>query len=173
MKLSEKIWVEKLAQISLTKPHKEINNPYITQQFTTLFLNELCALVTDYICYFNDLILSFNNNSNTNSVWSLFKPTQPRTGLIATREKDKLVISDEGKKIHIKMIECCLPNEQVHESLYFEPKKSELGIVNWRCVNDGQYVNPEMVARHYLSTFFVYGCKGASKTYPRLVAVGK
>ncbi len=167
MKLSEKIWIEKLAQTSLTKPTPEMKNIYVVQEATTIFLEELCFLVVEYINHFNEVVSSANQLLS----WSLFKLMQPRSGLIVTRGNDKLVISDHGKSVHVKMVHTCLQSERLHQSLYFEPKISDLGTINWRCANDSQYVNPELVARNYLSTFLVSGCQEAIQSYPRLVAV--
>lgn len=170
MKLSEKIWIERLAQASLAIPCQEMKSPYVMQQYMTLFLEEICYLSVEYINYFNEIIMQ--SNGREHQLWSLFTLPQPRIGLIATRGKDKLVIVDEGKTVHVKMSQSYLSSEHLHESLYFEAKISELGTINWRCVNDGQYVNPELVVKNYLSTFFAYGCRGISPAYPRLVAVG-
>jgi hypothetical protein len=170
MKHSEKIWVERLAQASLTRPALEIKSQL--QQYIVMFIDELCHLVVDYISYFNEIVTCSDNFLNKTQTWTLFQLTSPRLGLIATREKDKLVITDEGKGFHIKMVQSCLQSERLHESLFFEPQISDLGTINWHCVNDGQYVNPELVVKTYLATFFAYGCKGISKPYPRLVAVG-
>ncbi|MES2614798.1 MAG: hypothetical protein V4591_05235 [Bdellovibrionota bacterium] len=169
MKLSEKIWVEKLALASLARPRQEKNNSAAVQQFMLIFLEELCYLVVEYITYFNDIVTDTHICPDESHAWSLFKLTQPRTGLIATRGKDKLVIAGEGNSIHIKMVQSYLQNERLHESLFFDPKVSDFGTVNWRCANDGQYVNPELVAKSYLSNFFVSGCK--DKVYPKLTAV--
>lgn len=172
MKLSEKIWVEKLALASLTRPCQEAKNHHIVQQYKSLFLEELCSLVVDYISYFNEIISNSHNAASESHLWSLFYLSQPRIGIIATRGKDKLVVTDEGKSVQIRMMQSFLENERLLETLYFDPKISELGTLNWRCANDGQYVNPELVVKNYLSSFFVYGCKGVSQSYPRLVAVG-
>ena len=172
MKLSEKIWIEKVAQASLTRPSYETRNQYIMQQHMTMFLEELCYLIVNYLNYFNEIVLNSNVCPTELSVWSLFTLDQPRIGLIATRGKDKLVIADEGKSVHIKMSQSYLHNEKRHECLYFDPKASDLGTINWCCANDGQYVNPELVVKIYLSSFFAHGCRGLSPLYPRLVAVG-
>lgn len=177
MKISETIWLERLAQMSAVGEGcaKRVVPDSQTPSATVLFLNELCCLIEQYVPYFNERV---SLESQAQSLqWFLLRPQRNhKVGLVATRQKDKLVIFDEGPFVCIKMSQCALPQERIYNVLRFEPRRSELGTILWHCENDGQYVNPELVATHYLSPFLAYGCLGCTdraKPYPRLVAVGK
>ncbi|KAB8033242.1 hypothetical protein [Fluviispira multicolorata] len=166
MKQSEKLWIQNLARVSLGKTLKASHAAQMIQQSVSVFFEELCSLMINYSNYFNELIAE----TKPQDCNRIFQTSQPRPGLIVLKGGDKMIISLEGKMIRVRTVQVHINCERNFQSYDFEPKQNEVGAVVWNCINDGQIVNPQLVAEHYLTSFLVSGCRAISQTL-RLVAV--
>ncbi len=165
MKQSEQIWIENLARVSLGKALSPSVNQQIVRFTVNVFLEELCTKMIDYATHLNT-ITSEVKPSDSIQVLPL---TQPRPGLIIIKSGDKMIISLVGKTIQVRTVQVHLDNQRNYQAFDFELKQNEQNGLFWRCVNDGQLVNPELVAQNYLSSFLVSGCRALPQTL-RLVA---
>jgi hypothetical protein len=156
MKPSDIIWVQGLALKSLGAiPHKALPMQVITHSLN-LFIDELCALLTDYASYFNELV----ETEKPEFVCNVFRLGNPRPGLMLLRGKDKLVIASEGSRIRCRIVQVHAYNEQPVAVLEFEGMLTRDKEVVWVSLADNQRVTPELVAKLYLGRFLAFGCAG-------------
>jgi hypothetical protein len=154
MKPSDIIWVQSLAQKCLGRaPTKALPMQVITQSMN-LFLDELCALMTEYSSYFNELV----REEHPETVCNVFRLGSPRPGLMLLRGKDKLVIASEGSRIRCRVVQVHAYNERVIDAMEFEGMLSPEKDVVWVCLSDNQRVTPELVSKLYLGKFLAQGC---------------
>lgn len=165
MKQSEQIWLENLARVSLGKPLNSSVNQQIVRFAANVFLEELCTKLIDYASHLNAII----EKSKPNERIEVLPLTQPRAGLIVLKSGDKMLLSLVGKTIQVRTMQVHIDSQRNYQSFDFELKQNDQNGIFWRCVNDGQLVNPELVAQNYLSSFLVSGCKALPQTL-RLVA---
>jgi hypothetical protein len=166
MKKSEKLWIQNLARVSLGKTLSQSHSHQVIHFSVSVFLEELCNLMMKYSYYFNELI----GDSKPEECIQIFQTSQPRPGLIILKGGDKMIISLAGKIIRVRTVQVHVSSERNYQSYDFEPKQNEQFGVFWRCVNDGQLVNPELVAQNYLSSFLVSGCRAVPQTLRLVVA---
>lgn len=154
MKPSDIIWVQGLAHKCVGRaPAKALPMQVITQSMN-LFLDELCALMTEYSSYFNELV----REERPETVCNVFRLGSPRPGLMLLRGKDKLVIAAEGSRIRCRVVQVHAYNERVIDAMEFEGMLSREKDVVWVCLADNQRVTPELVAKLYLGKFLAHGC---------------
>lgn len=155
MKPSDIIWVQSLAHKCLSRaPSKALPMQVITQSMN-LFLDELCALMTEYSSYFNELV----REEHPDAVCNVFRLGSPRPGLMLLRGKDKLVIAAEGSRIRCRVVQVHAYNERAIDAMEFEGMLSREKDVVWVCLGDNQRVTPELVAKLYLGKFLAHGCQ--------------
>lgn len=154
MKPSDIIWVQALAHKCLGRvPARALPMQVVTQSMN-LFLDELCALMTEYSSYFNELV----REDSPESVCHVFRLGSPRPGLMLLRGKDKLVIASEGSRIRCRVVQVHAYNERTIEAMEFEGMLSREHEVVWVSLADNQRVTPELVAKLYLGRFLAQGC---------------
>lgn len=166
MKQSEKLWIQNLARVSLGKTLGHSHAHQMIYFSVSVFLDELCNLMLGYSSYFNELI----GEAKPEERIRVFQTSQPRPGLIILKGGDKMIISLSGKIIRVRTVQVHVSSERNYQSFDFEPKQNEQSGVFWRCINDGQLVNPELVAQNYLSSFLVSGCRAVPQTLRLVVA---
>ncbi|APJ04030.1 hypothetical protein [Silvanigrella aquatica] len=166
MKQSEKLWIQNLARINLGKALSPSHAHQMIHFSVSVFLEELCNLLMKYVQYFNELIEA----TKPNDILHIFQTSQPRPGLIILKGGDKMIVSLEGKTVRVRTVQVHLSSERNYQSYDFEPRQNDHHSVFWRCVNDGQLVNPELVAQNYLSSFLVSGCGTIPQTLRLVVA---
>ena len=107
----------------------------------------------DYATHLNEITSEVKPNDKI----QVLQLTQPRPGLIIIKSGDKMIISLVGKTIQVRTVQVHLDNQRNYQAFDFELKQNEQNGIFWRCVNDGQLVNPELVAQNYLSSFWSLG----------------
>lgn len=166
MKQSEKLWIENLARVSLGKTLSQSINNQMIGFSVYVFLEELCNLMMNYSNHFNEII----GDTKSEESIRVLQISQPRPGLIVLKGGDKMIISLVGKVIRVRTVQVHVDTERNFQSFDFEIKQNEQHGIFWRCVNDGQLVNPELVAQNYLSSFLVSGCRALPQTLRLVVA---
>ncbi|WP_338635100.1 hypothetical protein [Spirobacillus cienkowskii] len=166
MKQSETIWIENLARIQLGTPLTHSHVHSILHNSLLIFLEELCTLMKNYTNYFNQCIESVKPQQCIR----FFETQQPRPGLILLKGSDKMIISVLGNTINVRTLQVHLNSDRNYRSYDFEARHNDHDGVFWRCINDGQLVNPELVAQNYLSSFLVSGCGEVPQTLRLVVA---
>lgn len=160
MKQSEKLWIQNLARVSFGKTVSHSHAHQVIYISVNVFLEELCNLMIKYALYFNELISETKPDESVRT----FQTNHPRPGLIILKGGDKMIISLIGKIVRVRTVQVHVNSERNYQSFEFEAKQNDqLGVI-WRCINDGQIVNPELVAQNYLSSFFVSGCRSTSQS---------
>lgn len=165
MKQSEQIWIENLARVNLGKTLAPSVNQQLVRFAVNVFLEELCSKMIDYASHLNSIISEIKPNETV----QVLPLSMPRTGLIILKAGDKMIISQIGKVIQVRTVQVHVDSQRNYMAYDFELKQNEQNGIFWRCVNDGQLVNPELVAQNYLSSFLVSGCRALPQTL-RLVA---
>ena len=166
MKQSEKLWIQNLARVSLGKSLSQSIHTQMISFSIQVFLEELCNLMMNYSYHFNEII----GDAKPDEVIRVLQISQPRPGLIILKGGDKMIISLVGKIIRVRTVQVHVDTERNFQSFDFEPKQNEQLGIFWRCVNDGQLVNPELVAQNYLSSFLVCGCRALPQTLRLVIA---
>ena len=165
MKPSDIVWVQGLAQRALGNalgaPARALPMQVITHNMN-LFLDELCAIVTEYATYFNELV----EGAKPEVTCNVFRLGSPRPGLMLLRGKDKLVIAAEGSRIRCRVVQVHAYNEHPIEVMEFEGMLTRDKEVVWVSLADNQRVTPELVAKLYLGRFLASGC-AAFETTPK------
>lgn len=165
MKQSEQIWIENLARVSLGKALTTSLNQQIVRFAVNVFLEELCNKMINYATHLNAILSEVKPNETV----QVLPLSMPRTGLIILKAGDKMIISQVGKIIQVRTVQVHVDSQRNYMAYDFELKQNEQNGIFWRCVNDGQLVNPELVAQNYLSSFLVSGCRALPQAL-RLVA---
>ena len=166
MKESEKLWIQNLARVSLGKTLSQTIQNQMIGFSVNVFLEELCNLMMNYSYHFNEII----GDAKPEESIRVLQVNQPRPGLIILKYGDKMIISLVGKIIRVRTVQVHVDTERNFQSFDFEPKQNDQFGIFWRCVNDGQLVNPELVAQNYLSSFLVSGCRALPQTLRLVVA---
>jgi|GEM_PF-628156 len=154
MKPSDIIWVQGIAHKCLSRASSRVPPMQVITQSMNLFLDELCALMTEYSSYFNELV----RDEHPEAVCNVFRLGSPRPGLMLLRGKDKLVIASEGSRIRCRVVQVQAYNERTVDAMEFEGIFSPGGDVVWISLSDNQRVTPELVAKLYLGRFLAQGC---------------
>lgn len=155
MKHSDVLWVRNLARRSCGQPGSKSLPTQIITQAANIFLDELCALMSEYSSYFNELV----QESHPQNCFRVFKLSHPRPGLMLLRGKDKLVISGEGTRIRARVVQVHAYQERSLDVIDFDAFVTPNEEVMWVCTQDSQRVSPELVAKEYLGPFLAHGCR--------------
>ena len=155
MRNSDVLWVRNLARRSCGQPPTKNIPTQVINQAVHIFLDELCALMTDYSNYFNELV----QEAYPQNCFRVFKLSHPRPGLMLLRGKDKLVIAGEGTRIRARIVQVHAYQERSLDVIDFDAYITPDEDVVWMCSQDSQRVSPEMVAKHYLGAFLAFGCR--------------
>jgi hypothetical protein len=83
---------------------------------------------------------------------------------VLLKSKDKLVLTSSATSVIAKVIRILSYKEEVLQKFTFEVQVCEEGTLAWVCLEDQSRVNPELVARDYLSAFLI---KGANAYHPQ------
>lgn len=155
MKFSDQCWIDSIAQDALGVSPSRYDAPLTTYgQALSVFLDELCELLQDYIQIFNEKVAL----QQPELVFQVFRMGYGRPGIILLRNKDKLVISGDGGKITAKVVKVHAYNERSLDVLeFFAEPFDKRGNMVWKNALNQQIVTPEIVVRIYLSQFLVAG----------------
>jgi hypothetical protein len=126
----------------------------VVTQHMNVFLDELCAFITEAAAYFNELV----RDERPDCVSNVFRLGAPRPGLMLLRGKEKLVVAAEGSRVRCRVVQVHAYNERVVAALEFEAMLTRENDVVWVSLADNQRVTPELVAKLYLGRFFALGC---------------
>jgi hypothetical protein len=158
MKRSDMAWIEHLARHASGKNRKIVDASQFVLSGVNYFLDDLCVIMSEYSSYFNELVQS----EQPNAMLRVFRLGSSRPGIMLLRGRDKLVVIGEGARIRARVVQIQATGERSFDVLDFSASVDNLGEVTWYCTADGQRVNPELVARYYLSPFLALG----SAAYP-------
>lgn len=158
MKRSDMAWIEHLARHVGGKNHRQVDAAQAVLAAVNSFLDDLCAIMSDYSSYFNELV----QPENPEAMLRVFRLGSTRPGIMLLRGRDKLVVAGEGGRIRTKVIQIHSGGENSHDVLEFVASVDALGEVSWFCTSDNQRVNSELVARYYLSPFLALGIRAFS-----------
>ncbi len=155
MKFSDQCWLDSLAQDAMGIVPSRHDAPLTTfGQAIQIFLDEMCELMELYVNGFNERV----SHQRPDLVFQVFKMGYGKPGIILLRNKDKLVISGDGGRIHAKVVQVHAYNEKSLDVLEFLATPFDArGNMVWRDAENGQVVTPELVVKHYLTPFFVKG----------------
>jgi hypothetical protein len=155
MKRSDQLWLHALVQEAQGIPPTRYETPLTTYgQAQTLFIEELCELLQTFVSNFNDAVALHRPDL----VFQIFRMGSNRPGIMLLRHHDKLVITSEGSRISVKVVRVHAYNEKSIQVLEFVPEPYDRrGTTLWRTPDGQQIVTPEIVARYFLSPFFVHG----------------
>jgi hypothetical protein len=153
MKRSDMAWIEHLARHVGGKNHRQVDAAQAVVAAVNGFLDDLCAIMSDYSSYFNELV----QPENPEAMLRVFRLGSTRPGIMLLRGRDKLVVAGEGGRIRTRVIQVHASGENSFDVLDFFASVDSLGDVSWFCTSDNQRVNPELVARYYLSPFLALG----------------
>lgn len=154
MKHADALWLENLARHTCGRPTEyHLTSQLITQSLVG-FLEELTELLASYCSYFNGLVEA----EAPHAVVRLIKLGNPRPGVMVLRGKEKLIISQESvRSFKLRLSQVQGFQERGMDLLEFTPSECADGNLQWTCSDDGQRVNPELVAKNYVAPFLVHG----------------
>jgi hypothetical protein len=155
LKKSDVAWVEMLARHACGRSARSQNAHEQMLHAVQDFCDELCHTLNSYSVRFNELVQSVR----ADSVVRVFRLGNNRAGLMLLRGRDKLMIIAEPPRIRARIVQVQAYGEKSVETLDFEAQLDGSQEISWVSVIDGQRVNPELVARYYLSPFLASGCE--------------
>lgn len=155
MKYSDQCWLDSMAQDAMGLAPSRHDSPLTTfGQSIQIFLDELCELMSQYIIGFNERVEA----ARPDLVFQIFRMGYGKPGIILLRNKDKLVISGDGGRIHVKVVRVHAYNERSLDVLeFFAVPFDGRGNMTWKDARTNQIVTPEVVVKHYLTAFFIQG----------------
>lgn len=155
MKYSDLCWLDSVAMEAMNVPASIHDTPLTTYgQAVHIFLEELCALLEDFVNGFNERVQA----SHPELQFQIFKMGYGKPGIILLRNRDKLVIAGENGRIHVKVVQVHAYNEKSINALDFQAVPyDQRGNMIWKDASSRQVVSPELVVKHYLGEFFIHG----------------
>jgi hypothetical protein len=155
MKYSDQCWLDSMAQDAMGITPSRHDTPLTTYgQSIQIFLDELCELMSQFIAGFNQRV----EETRPDLVFQIFRMGYGKPGVILLRNKDKLVISGDGGRIHVKVVRVHAYNERSLDVLeFFAAPFDGRGNMIWKDARTNQIVTPELVVKCYLTAFFIKG----------------